>query len=97
MPLALAGIAFILSFPLVPQEVGPRMKYIQANMTGNCIQNARKKLLLISNYDFVLESCNTVSWFSSADFQMYFMHGMTEKSQGCSTSCHAMDGLQSHD
>ena len=77
MPLALASIAFILSFPLVPQEVGPMVKYIQANMTGNCIQNAWKELLLISNYDFVLESCNTVSWFSSADFQMYFINFFT--------------------
>jgi peptidoglycan/LPS O-acetylase OafA/YrhL len=77
MPLSLASIAFILSFPLIPQDVGPMVKYIQANMTGNCLQNAWKELLLISNYDFVLESCNTVSWFSSADFQMYLVNFAT--------------------
>jgi peptidoglycan/LPS O-acetylase OafA/YrhL len=77
MPLAVASIAFILSFPIVPQEVGPMVKYIQQNMTGNCLQNAWKELLFVSNYDFVLEACNPISWFSSADFQMYLLNFVT--------------------
>lgn len=70
LPLIIFMICLLITLPDL-QFRGPLMNIFFANMSGNCFQSGWGELLFISNFIDTDYMCLRVSWFTSADMQLY--------------------------
>ena len=73
LPVVSACILFTLSFPLTKPGAGPLSTLAQINMTDNCVKNAWRELTFTSNFVPITEMCVPVTWFNSADMQLFIL------------------------
>jgi peptidoglycan/LPS O-acetylase OafA/YrhL len=73
LPVVSACILLTLSFPLTSIGSGPLSLLVQINMTENCVKNAWRDLTFTSNFVPFREMCVPVTWFASADMQLFIV------------------------
>ncbi|XP_056638728.1 uncharacterized protein LOC130446473 [Diorhabda sublineata] len=66
-------LAFIQSSWLINIS-GPCSFSLLVLNRNSCRRNLLKSILLISNYDYTFDICYPVSWYISADFQLYILN-----------------------
>ena len=77
LPVTIFCMLIIYSFPLVSFRAGPLMNHIQKNLTGLCIENGWKDLIFVANTGNPVYNCSAISWYASADFQLYALSFFT--------------------